>query len=311
MRAFVAQAGLAVGLPRDKAALLSELLVANDLRGVISHGTRQIATYARLMRDGRLNSQPRVRTIRETAVSLLVDGDGGLGYFAAHQGTEALIEKALAQGIAVLLTRNHGHFGAAGLYSRQTLPHDLLCFVTSGHQLSLAPGKPVYAAAGGSPMSFSAPTDVEDPLVLDFGTMHDLYSSSPHRDEIADKAPGLVFRAIGLGAICQSWGGLLAGVPIDECRAERSYAGANQGSLAIAFRIDLFMPAKQFKREMDDYVRQVRALQPLEGFRDAYLPGGVEAARERAYREQGIPVGPEHQAALQALADELEMQVPW
>jgi LDH2 family malate/lactate/ureidoglycolate dehydrogenase len=160
-------------------------------------------------------------------------------------------------------------------------------------------------------MSFSAPTDVEDPLVLDFGTMHDLYSNSPHRDEIANKAPGLVFRAIGMGSICQAWGGLLAGVPIDPHQAERRFPGANQGSLVVAFRIDLFMPAEQFKREMDEYVRQVRALQPLEGFEEAYLPGGVEAARERAHREQGIPVGPEHQEALQGLAVELALQVPW
>jgi LDH2 family malate/lactate/ureidoglycolate dehydrogenase len=149
--------------------------------------------------------------------------------------------------------------------------------------------------------------------VLDFGAMHDLYASSPHRDEIARLAPGLVFRSIGLGAVCQAWGGLLAGVPVDARRggAGRAYSGANQGSLAMAFRIDLFMPPEQFKREMDEYVRQVRALQPLEGFDEAYLPGGVEAARERDYCAQGIPVGPEHQQRLQELADEFGLQAPW
>lgn len=55
-------------------------------------------------------------------------------------------------------------------------------------------------------MSFSAPAGEEEDLVLDFGAMHDLYASSPHRDEIARLAPGTVFRAIGMGAICQSWG---------------------------------------------------------------------------------------------------------
>jgi LDH2 family malate/lactate/ureidoglycolate dehydrogenase len=160
-------------------------------------------------------------------------------------------------------------------------------------------------------MSFSAPTHMEDPLVLDFGAMHDLYSDAPHRDEIARLAPGVVFRAIGLGAVCQAWGGLLAGVPIDAERASRTYAGANQGSLVIAFRIDLFMPPGQFKREMDEYVRRVRTLQPLEGFDEAYLPGGVEAARERGYRQEGIPVGPGHQERLQGLADELRLTAPW
>ena len=311
MQEFVSRAGQRVGLPKVRSDLLADLLVANDLRGVFSHGTRQIATYALLMRDRRLNNDPQVQVVHETPVSLHVDGDGGLGYFAAYDGTTALIEKIGQQKIGVLLTSNHGHFGAAGLYSRLTLAHDLLCFVTSGHQLNLSPGGPIFGAAGGSPMSFSAPTDREDPVVLDFGAMHDLYSRSPYRDEIARKAPGLVFRSIGTGAICQSWGGLLAGVPIDPTRATRTYPGANQGSLVFAFHISLFMPPEQFKREMDEYVRRVRSLQPLEGFDQAYLPGGVEAARERAYRQEGIPVGQDHQERLQALADELGLDVPW
>lgn len=311
LHAFVAEAGRTVGLPARKAELLADLLVDNDLRGVFSHGTQQIATYALLMRDGKLNAQPDVRVVSETPVSLLVDGDGGLGYFPAYEGTLRLIEKVNHIGIGVLLTRNHGHFGAAGLYSRLTLPHDLLCFVTSGHQLHLRPGDPIYNAAGGSPMSFSSPTLVEDPVVLDFGAMHDLYRSSPHRDEIARLAPGLVFRSIGMGAICQSWGGLLAGIPIEPERARRAYEGANQGSLVLAFQIALLMPAEQFRREMDAYVQQARKLQPLEGFEEAYLPGGVEAARERSYREEGVPVGPEHQERLEGLARELELSVPW
>jgi len=311
MQAFVTQLGQSVGLPADKAALLAELLTANDLRGVFSHGTTQMATYARLLRDGILNNQPDVQVVKETPVSVLVDGDGGLGYFPSYQATQILIEKAKSQGMAVALTRNHGHFGAAGLYSRMTLPHDLLCYVTSGHQLELQPGEPLLSAAGGSPMSFSSPAGEEESLLLDFGAIHDLYANSPHREEIIRLAPGTVFRSLGMGAICQSWGGFLAGVPLDPARAKRAWSGANQGSLVMAFRIDLFMEPAQFKQEMDEYVRAVRKLQPLPGFSESFLPGGVEAQRARTYREQGIPVGPQHQQRLEEVAQELGLPVPW
>jgi LDH2 family malate/lactate/ureidoglycolate dehydrogenase len=311
LQAFISEAGRAAGLPEGKADLLASLLVSNDLKGVFSHGTRQMATYAILMRDGRLNNNPQVKIVQETPVSLLVDGDGGLGYFPAHEGTLRAIEKAKDQGVAILLTRNHGHFGAAGLYSRLTLPHDLLCFVTSGHQLSLQPRQPIFDAAGGSPMSFSAPAGAEDPVVVDFGTMHDLYRHDPYRDEIARKTPGIVLRSIGLGAICQTWGGLLAVIPLEPARATRRFPGANQGSLLMAFQISLFMSPEQFKQEMDEYVRVVKSLQPLEGFDDAYLAGGVEAARERQYLEEGIPMGPKHRQRLEGLADELGLRPPW
>lgn len=311
LHTLVVQLGETVGLPADKATLLADMLTANDLRGVFSHGTTQMATYARLLRDGILNHQPDVQVVKETPVSVLVDGDGGLGYFPSYQATQLLIEKAKRQGIAIVLTRNHGHFGAAGLYSRMTLPHDLLCFVTSGHQLELQPGEHLLSAAGGSPMSFSSPAGEEESLLLDFGAIHDLYANSPHRDEIIRLAPGTVFRSLGMGAICQSWGGFLAGVPLDPARAKRTWSGANQGSLVMAFRIDLFMEPQQFKHEMDEYVRAVRKLQPLPGFDESFLPGGVEALRARTYRAQGVPVGPHHKKRLEDVAQELGVQVPW
>lgn len=311
LRALVSKIGQAAGLPKDRADQLAEMLTGNDLRGVFSHGTQQIVAYARLMQEGQLNASPRVEVVQETAASLLVDGDGGLGYFPAAEGTQRVIEKARSQGIAVMLTRNHGHFGAAGLYSRMAVKQDLMAFVTSGHQLSLSPGDPVFNAAGGSPMSFCVPAGEEDALVLDFGAMHDLYSGSPHRGDLAKLSPGLVFRCIGMGAICQTWGGLLAGVPLDAARANRRFPGATQGSMLIAFRIDLFLPVDQFKREMDEYVRRVATLKPLEGFERAYLPGGLEAERERAWRQEGIPVGQDHRERLEKTAGELAISVPW
>lgn len=311
LEAFAVSLLAAAGLPRPYGERLAGLLVGNDLRGVFSHGSEQLATYARLMRDGVLNPVPEPRVVRETASSLLVDGDGGLGYFPAYEGTLRLIEKAKASDIAVLVTRNHGHFGAAGLYARMTLEHDLLCFVTSGHQLQLSPGDSIYAAAGGSPMSFSAPTAQEDPMVLDFGAMHDLYGGSPHRESIASQAPGIVHRAIGLGAVCQAWGGFLAGVPLDSDRADRSFPGANQGSMMIALRIDLFLPPEQFKAEMDRYVRAVAGLTSFVPGRSSFLPGGIEAERQRSYTRDGIPVGERHQEALESVADEFGVDVPW
>jgi LDH2 family malate/lactate/ureidoglycolate dehydrogenase len=313
---FVSTATREVGLPEPKADLLADLLVTNDLRGVFSHGTRLLATYhdrgyVPMMRAGEVNADPDVEVVRETPVSVLLDGDGGLGYFPAYEATQRAAEKAEERGLAAMATRNHGHFGAAGIYAGEALDRDLLAFVTSGHQLDLSPGDPIYSAGGGSPMAFCAPTDEEDPVLLDFGTMHDLYETSPHRDEIAELAPGLVLRHVGMGAICQSWGGLLAGLGIDEPRDYQAYEGANQGSLALFFRIDLFSDPDRFKREVDEYVRQVSELEPLEGFERAMLPGGPEADRERINRERGVPVGPEHRAALEALADDLGLAVPW
>ncbi len=308
---FVVRAATHVGLPTDKAQLLAALLTGNDLRGVFSHGTEQIATYAILMRDGRLNNKPEVTVVKETNNSLLLDGDGGLGYFPATEGTKRVIDKALEHGIAIMMTRNHGHFGAAGLYSRMTVEHDLITYVTSGHQLHLKPGGDLFSAGGGSPMAFSAPADKEPALILDFGALHDLYGGNAHRDDIARLAPGLVLRCIGMGEICQAWGGLLSGLPLHGDMPRWHWPGANQGSMVITFRIDLFLEPAAFKREMDEYVRAVRQLRPLDGFHSSHMPGGIESDRETRSRTEGVPVGAAHRKSLDDLAAELGIDPPW
>ena len=310
LRPFVARVFERVGVPSEQAAFLSDLLVTNDLRGVFSHGTRQATAYVGHFRAGRLNPAPAVRVANETPTTLVVDGDGGLGYFAAHQAAAQLGPKALEMGIAAALSRNHGHFGAAGIYARIPLEHGLFCFVTSGHQLSLKPGQSVLHAAGGSPMAFALPTGDEPPFVLDFGAMHDLYPGSPHMDTIIALAPGTVFRSLGLGAVCQALGGFLAGVPLDPDRAERRWSGANQGSFLIAVDLARFFPLDAFKAEMDAYARAVRQMEPLPGFNTALLAGAPEWEQEKAYRENGIPLSPSHAAALHKLASEFGIAPP-
>lgn len=307
VRALFQQAGMGAA----HAAWITDCLVNNDLRGVVSHGTRQVTAYVDHFRAGRLTPTPEVVVTDESPTTLTVDGGGGLGYFPAQEAAVRLGPKALEMGVAVALTRNHGHIGAAGLYSRIPLEHGLFCYVTSGHQLELKKEDSILTAAGGSPMSFALPTGEEPPFVLDFGAMHDLYAGSTHVREIIEMAPGTVFRSIGLGAVCQALGGFLAGVPVDPARARRQWEGANQGSLMIAVDLSRFMPLEQFRREMDEYSRRVREMQPLPGYDQALLAGGLEYQREQEYREVGIPLSPRHAQALGRLADDYGLTVPF
>lgn len=313
LRALVFAVMTRAGLPDDKSTLLADLLVQNDLRGVFSHGSRQITDYARLLRDGKLNARPEVKVARESAVTLLVDGDAGLGYFPCWHAAHALVEKAKEHGVGVAVTRNHGHFGAAGLYTRVAVGAGLIGYDTSGHQLKLEPGKPLLAAAGGSPMSFAVPAGAEPPVVLDFGAIHDLYSTEPGLLEMMmERLPSTLFRALGLGAMCQMLGGFLAGVPLEESRAVKSFSGANQGSLMVFIDPARFIDPAALKREVDAYQLMVAQLTPFPqtGGR-ATLPGRLESERERAWATEGVPVGSRHRGELEKVAAEFGVAVPW
>ena len=311
LRRFAAALARGAGLVAERAQLLAELLVANDLRGVFSHGTRQLADYVPALRAGALNPEPQVTVESEAPASLVLDGDGGLGYFPAYEGTLRAIDKARELGVCVLQTRNHGHVGAAGIYARLPLEHDMVAFVTSAAALDLRRGQPVYTPAIGSPLAFSAPAGAAAPLVVDFAPVYDL-RISPRGPELAEWIPGTIFRCIGLGTIAQAWGGLLAGLPAAGGQSRpRRYRGAMQSALVVMFRIDLFLEPAQFRAQMDLLAGQLKELAPLDGFDRASYAGDIERQRERKFRRLGIPVGPEHRRELEGVARELGIAVPW
>jgi LDH2 family malate/lactate/ureidoglycolate dehydrogenase len=304
--------GERAGMGEGQARLLADLLVANDLRGVFSHGSRQVATYARLMRDGQLNPRPEVRTLDDSAATLLLDGDAGLGYFACWDAAHRLVEKARAIGVGVAVTRHHGHFGAAGLYTRVAAAAGLIGYDTSGHQLLLRPGQGQIAAAGGSPMSWAIPAGAEPPLVLDVGAIHDLYNISEDRQRyMLEHLPSTLFRSFGMGAVCQVLGGFLAGVPLREERAVRAYPGANQGSFMVFVDPARFIDPTALARELDDYHRLLAELVPFGDTERATLPGRLEWEREQQWATEGVPVGGRHRAELAEAATEFGLSVPW
>src|SRR2546430_6620539 len=101
LRHFVASVFLQNEMSGEQAALLADLLVTNDLRGVFSHGTQQVPHYVGHFREGRLTPNPEITTISESATTLVLDGGGGLGYFPCHQAVTRLIPKAKENHIAV------------------------------------------------------------------------------------------------------------------------------------------------------------------------------------------------------------------
>ncbi len=311
LRSFAYETAKTLEIPDDEAELLARFLIDCDLRGVKTHGTRLLTRYAHEIRTDRLNPRPQVRCVNETPVSLVMDGDGGLGYFPAHRGTLRVIEKANEQGMAAVVCRNHGHIGAAGIYTRLTLDADLLAFATSGVQMRLEPGRDVYRAAGASPMSFSAPGHDGPALVMDAGVTHGLKGDTSHRDEVAVLDTHVVLRALGYGTICQAWGGLLADLPVDPPAEGRRYEAANQGMMLFAFKISLFADPEQFKRKIDLYTQRVHDLKPIPTTTGSFLPGGVEAQREEERRRLGIPLDDDHRRGLESLAAELGLSTPW
>ena len=303
MSRLMAEFFIRVGMSREDAELIASLLVQTDLRCVFSHGTRHVPEYIHKIREGRVNPRPEIRVVVEDDNTGVLDGDGGMGHFPCYRGAEMAIARAKERGVGVVTTRNHFHFGAAGKYSRMALDHDCIGMAISSVRYTLDPEKPVLGAAGASPLSVAVPAGVQPPLVLDMGA-HLL----PREPEWLARFPAVFFKSLGLGAVLQVLGGILAGIYKPEFLPTDSPWESNQGAFIAVFDIGRFMPVDEFKREMDRYIGQARSMKPFPGTDQAALPGGMEWLWERENARDGIPVSPEHQEALEEVAAELDVE---
>lgn len=162
---------LAWGMPEDNAEQTSDVLAWADLHGVDSHGVSLLPGYDRLRRNGRIKLDAKPRVVRETPVSALVDGGGGLGHVPGRFAMGTAIAKARSAGMAAVAVRNSAHFGACGFYTLMAAEAGLIGMAcTSAGGIQVAPTFGKQARLGTDPWSFAAPTGDGAPFLLDMAT---------------------------------------------------------------------------------------------------------------------------------------------
>ena len=282
--------------PSD-ADYLAGLLLTNDVRCLYSHGSRQLDHYLEYLNGGQVNPEPDVAVVSDYGATAVVDGDGGMGYFACRVAMELVLEKTRAVGTAAATTRNHFHFGAAGIWVRMAVEEGLVGMAMSDHRRSFDPAAMVMGVVTSSPLSIGFPAGDQPPFVLDMGTAGML----PQREDLMAKLPNAFFKALGISAATQLFAGALAGIQRLSPPSTRWIS--DQGAFLCAWDVSCFMDADEFRADMDRIVGQVRKMQPYPGLDRAELPGGMEWQWERENRERGtIALGDEHRRQLEELA---------
>ncbi len=305
------------GITHEHAALISRLLVNSDLRGVRSHGTRTLSGYCSGFENGSYNTRPDIRVIHETATSVVLDGNGTLGYLPMVRATEHAIAKAKSGGIGMGLVRYIGHYGSAGHYARLCNESGCIGFSVQGYQNQGNAGnrdtKPQLGYYGNPPICFAIPSGDEPPVVLDAATciMAD-YQRGPEFDELLSVIPAAFFKSIGYTAIASLLGGALTGFTEPPPEDSAKWKGAYMGGMVLAIHIESVVPPALFHAEVDRMVRDVReTYEPMPGTEQALLPGAIEAERTVQHRREGIRYGEMEQASARAASERLGVPLPW
>ncbi len=149
----------------------AQVMIEADLNGIDSHGLAMLLYYEGLVRAGALNPVPKVKRLRESPATGLLDGDGGLGHGVSLQAMDMACDKAAAVGIGAVAVRRSDHFGAAGVYAARAAARGMVSLITSnGFTRCVVPAGGARPMFSTNPIAFGAPARANPPMMFDIAT---------------------------------------------------------------------------------------------------------------------------------------------
>lgn len=336
LETFISSVLGALGLPEQDATVCAARMTDADLRGVDTHGIFRLPHYCQRIRAGGINLRPKVRPVRENAVTARVDGDNGMGHVVVTYATELAIQKAAETGLAWVGTFNGNHAGAAAAYTTMALAHDMICmYMTVANGNHMPPWGGVEPILGTNPISVAIPAGEEPPIVLDMATTVTSHGkvklaaqkgesipvgwmvdrkgqplTDPKRAAEGFLLPIGTYKGYGLNVVIGMLAGVLNGAAFGRNVVDFNkdfVTRNNSGHMILAMAVDNFQTADTFKKEMDFVIRELRESERMEGVDRIWLPGEIEYYRTRERLEKGIPLAPAVLDELRKLAGGLNL----
>jgi LDH2 family malate/lactate/ureidoglycolate dehydrogenase len=342
LRDFSARVFVSLGVPEADARTAAEVLSCADRRGIDSHGVARLGSYVEMLAAGRINLRPALRVVRETPSTATVDGDNGLGLVVGPWANAIAIEKAGRAGTGWVAVCNTNHYGIAGYYALRSLEHDMIGWAMTNSSKGVAPLWGGERRLGTNPIAIAFPGREEPPIVVDMATSAVSYgkieiarrkgeaipvgwaidregrpTTDPRevdeggallplgssRELGGHKGYGLALAVEVLSALLSgaNWGPFAPPFMMSEELPARS-VGKGIGHFFGAMRIDAFREPAEFKAQVDELVRTLRATRPAPGTRGPLIPGDPEREAEAERARDGIPLLPAVVDELRAVA---------
>lgn len=300
-----------MGLAAEEAKIISDHVIDAALCGYEYSGLAKLLNVA----DNWRFKKPRgpMRVLRETTVSVLYDGGNNNGMLTVYHATRAAIERAQAHGFALVGVTNSWTSGRGAYYVEMIARAGLIGIHTVSSSRRVAPTGGRQAALGTNPMSFGFPTQ-GDPLLVDIGTSAFMGTDLSMRERLGIPLPeGVALDAEGRpttdpaavqgGALLPFGGykgyalsvavralGVLCAPALD---LEKIY-----GLLTIAIKPDLLVSESEYRAQLSEAIREIKATPRLAGVDEIRIPG-ERSQRERAQRlRDGIEIDGRIYAAL-------------
>jgi LDH2 family malate/lactate/ureidoglycolate dehydrogenase len=331
---FLTAAFERLGLPAADALTVAELMTQAEVQGSDGHGVIRLAPYARRIRAGGINLEPRIRVIKEKPAMALLDGDNGMGHLVMKQATELAIGKARHCGVAWVGSRLSNHAGPASLYARMALAHDMVgMYFAVGNANHLPPWGGLDMLLSTNPIAVAVPAGEEPPVVLDMATTVTAYGKVKAKAQRGEQMPegwmidrtgapltdpkradeGFLlpiggYKGYGLAMVVGLLAGTLHGAAmgsevVDFNKDDTTITNTGQAILVID--PDAFGEVADFKARVDKLVRELRGAERMPGVDRIWMPGEQSHAKRIGNERDGLLLPPALRTQLDALARDL------
>jgi len=326
------------GVPGDQAAVIAQIIVEADLRGIESHGVLRLPTYIRRVQAGTMTAATEPRIVRERGASLLLDAQHGFGQIAGVHAMNQAMRRAEEYGIGLVAVRNSGHFGIAAYYAMMAPPRKMIGMVSANAAPSMAAWGGTIPLLGTNPICVAVPTGGDVDIVLDMasslvarGKIRLAASKGeriplgwaldaqglPTEDPAAAMKGALLPiggpKGYGLALVADILSGVLTGAEFGShvAATDELDRQVSAGFVVQAVDIAAFAEPARFEQDIQFMIAEIRNSPRASGVERIYLPGEIEWLKKQERLEKGILVPDSLLLELEKVAGELGVRLEW
>ena len=340
---FIASALRAAGVATEDAALVAEVLVGADLRGVRSHGAARVTYFLNFLERGKINVAPKMSFTQKTDTTGVLDADNGLGIIAAGKAMDEAMKMAARHGTGFVGVTNSSHFGYAGYWAERAMRKGFIgiSMSNSGGRTTPTFGSegmlgtnPFSVAIGGGANGTDFLLDMATTTVavgkietalregreIPKGWVSEAHAKPALNDKgiLQHESPLLPLggagtehgghKGYGLNLMIELLCGAVMGTPFaDRIAGAGGKSRPAMGHLIGAIQIAGFREPKEVHADMQETFKILRGAEKEPGHDRIYIHGEPEAIATAENRKIGIPITPKILEQLHKVAERLRI----
>ena len=328
----------AAGLPADKSAAVTDILVEGDLMGHTTHGLALLGPYLAELESGKMEREGEPLVLADSPAAVTWDGRRLPGPWLVLQAMALATERARQCGTGTVVIRRSHHIACLAAYLKRATDQGLLMVLTCSdpNAASVAPFGGLDPVFTPNPIAAGIPAGAT-PVLIDISTsattngltsrLHkeggrlpaawviDGHGAPSDDPSVLFKEPkGTILPLGGIDSGHKGYGLSLLVEALTGGLAGHGRADAREGWGATVFLqvIDprAFAGLDEFDRQSAEITRQCRASKPARAGSAVRTPGerGLDLATQQ--REAGVELYPSIMPSLEPWAAKLGVAMP-